>query len=50
MAQPSFSLGNAENFIKKKIKVEGLVFSYVHELFAKPPKFIFDRKVPITHK
>jgi hypothetical protein len=42
MAQPSFSLGSGEEFIKKKIKVEGLVSSYVHELFVEPLIFIFD--------
>jgi hypothetical protein len=50
MAQPLRTLGSAKKLIKKKIKVEGLVYPYVHALFAKPPNFIFDRKILVTCK
>jgi hypothetical protein len=36
--------------LKKKVKVENTLFLYVHPLFMDPPKIIFDRKVPLTHK
>jgi hypothetical protein len=35
---------------EKKSKLKAWYLFYVHALFVKPPKFIFDRKVPITHK
>jgi hypothetical protein len=48
MSQQICNVRNGD--LKKKVKVERIASLYVHPMFAYPPKIIFDKKVPLTHK
>jgi hypothetical protein len=42
------NLGNA--YIKKRVKVEGVVSPYVQPLYGEVLEIVFDRKSMVTHK